>query len=546
MKIFKNWKAVLCLTTILALTLLFQVLYSDATSLPADHWSRGIELLEQNNANDSNLYYSNYFDVISENGLIYFASIVDGSLELKIFDNELKEIDEKTYDLSDTFINNIDQICISSSSESFSILVYESDALYSLKFDAQLTLMDNPKLLSSNVEHAKIKESSILYQIANDYYLYHNDVITTLFNRDDVELFDFDLNDDESHVYISLMTYATGKYRANILDYDLYDGSLSKKEIAILKQPSATVPLEINAFCENETLYTIFSMKNTKYGQNLNNVYVLDMLSNSIVSSNYFNNQSYTPGFKFQVFGDHVTLIYSDQSFIGKTDVGSQNKYYSNVLSSDLFNEVTVPLTNTQPFASNSKLLNIGEYQFLFTNETTNHENYIYVNSNKPELINQSKKLNLDTTLEVFINSLTYIPASLLALFSPLILLIFPVVLIILPISIFKMTWAEKNQKTMLKITIGTYLLSKLYYLINNQSRLVISQMGLGAEPIHLANLAILLAVGVFTTLVSILCLHFYSIRKTSNYFILQFAFFYAIELIQFLLFFQVYSVMYI
>jgi hypothetical protein len=158
----------------------------------------------------------------------------------------------------------------------------------------------------------------------------------------------------------------------------------------------------------------------------------------------------------------------------------------------------------------------------------------------------KSQHLNRDQLISIVFNSLTYIPASLMALFAPLIVLVFPVVVIILPIAIFKMSWAEKNQKKMLWIAIGVYLLSKIYYFYSNHSDFIIANAGLGAEPYHIANAFNFILFGIFTSLISLGCLHFYTQKKINPYFINQFAFFYAMELIQMLFYFVIYTVMYL
>jgi hypothetical protein len=144
------------------------------------------------------------------------------------------------------------------------------------------------------------------------------------------------------------MTYQNGKYYANAGIYDYVSDQMVLNELRALKSPSSTVPLEIESYYANGNLYTIFSLKNTKYGQNLNNFLMISGDNLQIAADNEFSNNSYSPKFQFNNFNDQTVLTFSDLSFIGKTDVGSQTKSFSNILISPTFDMITTPLTNSQ------------------------------------------------------------------------------------------------------------------------------------------------------------------------------------------------------
>jgi len=98
----------------------------------------------------------------------------------------------------------------------------------------------------------------------------------------------------------------------------------------------------------------------------------------------------------------------------------------------------------------------------------------------------------------------------------------------------------------MLFIAIVTYHLSKIYYLWANQSQLIISNVGIGAEPWHLSNVGFLFLTGLFTSLISLLCLRVYTNGKKQPYFINQFAFFYGIEIVQFLFYYVIFTIVFL
>lgn len=546
MKLIKNWKTLILISLIVGIALLYGVLYKDASTLPSDNWSRSITLETTENIVKDQAYYQNYFDVIYSDQTFIISKIIDQTFIISSYNEHLVLLKQESYDFS-TYINTpIEYTQFFERDGLYHVQYYTEHQLYQFDINSDFSMVNDPQLIDENISVLKFKDDHIVYAKDNSYFYKSDQESIFLFERDDVELYDFDTNDDQSILYIGLLTYSNGKYRANTIVYDLNDLTYESNQLGILKQPSATVPLEVDAFYNDNMFYTLFSMKNTKYGQNLNSIFLIDTKTNAITSDSFFNNYSYTPRFDFTLFNHQMVLLFNDLSFVGKTDVGSQNKTYTNVLISPNFDNTFVPLTNTQNFAANSILLSDGNHDYLFTNEVANGKNKIILNTNQPDLINQSLSFSTSDYLELLVNAFTFIPASLFALFSPFILLLFPVVIIILPIAIFKMTWAERNQLKMLYISICTYAISKLYYLINNRDLLIYNDLSSGAVPWHLSSLPLLLLINVFTGFMSYGALVLYRKKHKDSYFIIQFAFFFAMDLIQFLFYVQVYSVMFI
>jgi hypothetical protein len=545
MRFIKSWQLVLSVSIIIAFSFLFSVLYKDATAFPKENWSRAIAIDKIENVEDTESYYQPYFDIETDDSYIYIGQILNDTFKLTVYDSLLNVINDYAYPLSLNG-NTVGQMSLIKNNGGFDLFLFSNKTLMRKSFSQDLSVVTADETIASNIDQIVLKKQYAVYQIGDDFYNINNLKQSFMFTRDDVEGFDFDINPESQKLYLSLMTYQNGKYYANAGIYDYVSDQMVLNELRALKSPSSTVPLEIESYYANGNLYTIFSLKNTKYGQNLNNFLMISGDNLQIAADNEFSNNSYSPKFQFNNFNDQTVLTFSDLSFIGKTDVGSQTKSFSNILISPTFDMITTPLTNSQYFAPNKVLINFKGYQYLISNEYASAVNTLYVNSNHPDLMLKSQHLNRDQLISIVFNSLTYIPASLMALFAPLIVLVFPVVVIILPIAIFKMSWAEKNQKKMLWIAIGVYLLSKIYYFYSNHSDFIIANAGLGAEPYHIANAFNFILFGIFTSLISLGCLHFYTQKKINPYFINQFAFFYAMELIQMLFYFVIYTVMYL
>ncbi|MBS7526517.1 hypothetical protein KHM83_07490 [Fusibacter paucivorans] len=545
MRFLKSWQFILSISIIIAFSFLFSVLYQDATAFPKENWSRAVAIDRIENLEDSEAYYQSYFDIETDDSFIYIGQIVNDIFKLAVYNAQFDLINHYTYALS---LNDekVEQMSLVRSDSGFDLFIVLNKTLIRKSFNQDLKTMTSDDIIASNIEQIVLKKQYAVYQIGDDFYNTNSLKQSFMFKRDDVEGFDFDINPESQKLYLSLMTYHNGKYYANAGIYDYASDQMVLNELKALKSPSATVPLEIESYYADANLYTIFSLKNTKYGQNLNNFLMLSGDTLQITADSEFSNNSYSPKFQFNSFNHQTVLTFNDLSFIGKTDVGSQAKSFNNILISPTFDMITTPLTNSQYYAPNKILVNFNAYQYLISNEYANGVNTLYVNSNQPDLMIKSRHFSSDQFLSILFNSLTYIPASLMALFAPLILLVFPVVIIILPIAIFKMSWAEKNQKKMLWIAIGVYLLSKVYYFYSNHSDFIIANMGLGAEPYHIANAFNLILFGIFTSLISLGCLNYYTQRKINPYFINQFAFFYAMELIQILFYFVIYTVMYL
>jgi len=542
MHLFKRWQPYLLISILLAFSMLISVLYRDAITTPNDNWSKTITLDTTSNVENSDLYYASYYDVIADDQHFIYADIVNNTLNVKVFDDEVNLIEHYSYDVS---IDSVEQISLTKESNQYKILAATGNSLYQLVIPSHFNDAITSKKVIENYDHIVIKKNKAVYQLNETIYALSDADIMEIVNDSRIELFDFDFN-EKNNLYIAAITYENGKYFATTYDYDLSTHECNSFDIANLHIPSSTVPLETRIFYNDENVYTLFSLKNTKYGQNINFYYKLDSNTQNSVENTSFTNKSYAPQFNFELYKDSVVLIYSDETFIGKTDLSSQENTFSNIILSTSFDLSAMPLTNNQVTEQNPHMLTLNGHAYLFTNAYTNHTNILQVSSTHPNLIKVSQHLSFNAMTQLIFNGLTYVPASLMALFAPFILLIFPVVLIILPVAIIKMSWAEKHQNKMLLIALATYHLSKIYYLWANRSDLVIHNVGIGTEPWHLSNIFFLFLTGLFTSLVSMLCLRVYTRGKKQPYFITQFAFFYGIEIIQFLFYYVIFTIVFI
>jgi hypothetical protein len=543
MHFFKRWQPYLLISVLLAFSMLISVLYTDAITMPNSNWSKEITLDTTLNIEDSSLYYNAYFDVITDNNQFIYADITNNKLHIKVYDPALKGLKYISYDVN---IGTVNQMSLTKEASHYKILAATDDKiLYQLLVPLDFSQAITTTKVVETYDDIVIKKNKALFQLNETLFAVSDMSIEEVVSDPQIELFDFDFN-GQDEFYISAITFAKGKYFSTAYHYNFKSKKITRFDLENLRVQSSTVPIETKIFYNDGHVHTLFSLKNTKYGQNNNFYYTLDVLTFDIAKSTTFINASYAPHFNFVNYNDSIALIYSDQSFIGKTDLNSQENTFLNIQLSTSFDLSVIPLTNNQVTEQNAHFLRLDEHAYLFTNAYTNHTNTLQVSSTHPELIEMSQNLSAKKLSQLIFNGLTYIPASLMTLFVPFILLIFPVILVILPVAIIKMSWAEKNQNRMLVIALIAYHLSKVYYLWSNQSQLIINHVGIGAEPWHLANIGFLFLTGLFTSLVSLLCLKVYTNGKKQPYFINQFAFFYGVEIIQFLFYYVIFTIVFL
>ena len=546
MKKLYNWKFVLFISIFIALLLLSSVLYIDFITLPSENWSKYITLYQSDVTDQTENYYDGIFDVISNDDQIVLTFSDLKKLNLKLI-NLSGEIQQSfSYDLD----SNVKKLSTSIDSDVLNVLIASESTLNLYKFDLNDFSLLSVTEVTTHFDKIKLKGQNAVYCTQNTFYYFDGNESYTISENSNVEQFDFEL--DENKVFINLLEYNLGTYYFGLYEYDIPTKKLNYHDkIQKISTISGTVSLDTDLFIKDNALYNCLILKNTKYGQNFEYNLILDKKSFHILENTNSSNMSYDPNTQFVDYKNNVYIAYNDKSFIGKQEIGSQYQSYTNIFLRPIVENQLIEnlpykiLTKSKTYAPNFKFITVNDYNYLIANEIDHQHNTIYLASDHPDIIAQSKHVTFSDIQDIFFGALTYIPASIMTSWTIIIGLLFPVVFIIIPIAIIKMNWVERNHMKMLYSALITYILAKIYYVYSDIHLFHFADKNIGSPPVHLSSPVLSVFTFVFTTAISLLCLKLFIKKRPNTHFIASFFIFFFCEMIQYMLYITTYAVMY-
>ncbi len=546
MKKLYNWKFVLFISIFIALLLLSSVLYADFIALPSENWSKYITLYQSDVTEQTENYYDGIFDVISNDDQIILTFSDLKKLNLKLISLSGKIQKSFSYDLD----SNVKNLSTFIDSDVLNVLIASENTLNLYKFNLDDFSVVSVTEVITHFDKIKLEGRRAVYCTQDTFYYFDGNESYTISENSKVEQFDFEL--DENKVFINLLEYDLGTYYFSLYEYDLETKKLSYHDrIKKISTISSTVSLDTDLFIKDDALYNCLILKSTKYGQNVEYNLILDKKSLHILNETSFSNMSYDPNTQFVDYKNTVYLAYNDKSFIGKQEIGSQYQSYTNIFLKPIVENQFVDnlpykiLTKSKSYAPNFKFITINDYHYLVANEIDHQHNTIYLSSDHPDIIIQSKHVTFSDMQDIFFGALTYIPASIMTSWTVIIGLLFPVVFIIIPIAIIKMNWVERNQMKMLYSALITYILAKIYYVYSDIHLFNFANVNIGTPPVHLSSPILSIFTFIFTTAISLLCLKLFIKKRPNTHFIASFFIFFFCEMIQYMLYITTYAVMY-
>lgn len=545
MKKWIHWKLVLSISIFLSILLITNVIYRDYMSLPSENWSKYITLYQSASTEDTNNYYNDILDATStdDNLLITFSD--KNTLNLQKLDENGNILSSNTFEMTSPAF----KLSISKNAGTIDVLVAHEYSILKYSFNESTLDFISEYEVTSSYDDVKFSDGTALYFIEDTFYFFNGTSTAIAGSNKLTEQFDYSIKDDS--VYISILEYDYGYYYYAVQTYDLMQSKTSYTRIEKISTISGTISLDIDSIIHNQKLYGCIILKNTKFGQNYIDTRVLDLSNFSLLESYDATNMNYDPNMHIVVYNDQVCMAYNDKSFIGKHEIGSQFSNYTNVFLKSIDDVTPIDhtatkiLTKSQNYAPNMKLILFKGHHYLFTSEILNQANYIYLSSDIPSIIEKSLNMTFDEYKNILFGALTYIPTSLLTIWSVIIGLIIPVAFIAIPIAIFKMNWVEHNHGKMLKATLAAYLLIKIYYFYDNWNSIYLPFGDLGATPFHLSTVPAVFATFIFTTGISFICLYLQRKRNPETHFITSFFSFFGFEMIQYMLYITVYLTMF-
>lgn len=546
MKKLINWKFVLFVSIFIALLLLSSVLYADFTTLPSENWSKYITLYQSDVTDQTENYYNDIFDVITNDDqlILTFSDLKKLNLRSLNLSGEIQK--SFSYDLD----SNVKKLSTSINSNTLNVLIASENALKLYAFDLDDFSLISISEVTDQYDSIKLEGQKAVYYNQNAFYYFDGNDIYLISKNTKAEQFDFKL--DQNKLFINLLEYDFGTYYFSLYEYDVATKKLDYHDkIEKISTISGTISLDTDLFIKDNSLYNCLILKNTKFGQNFEFNLILDKESLHILESTNYSNMSYDPNTQFIDYKNNVYIAYNDKSFIGKQEIGSQFQSYTNVFLRPIMENKLIEnsnykiLTKSKSYAPNFKFVTLNHYHYLVTNEIDHQHNTLYLSSDHPDIITKSKHITFSDLQDIFFGALTYIPASIMTSWTVIIGLLFPVVFIIIPIAIIKMNWVERNHMKMLYSAVITYILAKIYYVYSDINFFHFADKNIGIPPVHLSSPILSILTFVFTTAVSLLCLKLFIKKKPNTHFIASFFIFFFCEMIQYMLYITTYAVMY-
>lgn len=532
-----HWKSVFFLSVLLLIILLFQVLKNDFMALPDSGFSRGILLDQVDIPKGYDAYYSDYFVSLVKNNTLYLISSDVNGLTIKSFDSSAKQIDAftlteyKSYSkLKAHFEGN--QIVLNTYNAQTSDLVF-------ITIDLQKK--------QASIEHQlKLKDHRIL-TLAPQFVLYGTDdalildTITkkiTVANPQYIETLAYTIDSNDNSIWIAYTDYVDSRYQLNLIHLDSNFKILSNSpSLFNFNAGGATKPQELTLQINENQLNMLSVIKDNKSGVNTAYLLTAEKTHPSVITSKFFNAYTYSMQPTFYNTPKDTQLIISTKTNIGRVEIGA-NGSFQNLVTLDLdLNEIK-SLTKSTTVTLSPQMNEIGDYNYLCYLQINQGLGKIMLSSNHPEIIQSSKKSTLDENINLLMTSLTtFLPLSYISLIVEAYVLT-PVMVVMILLSMFFLTWSERNGTKLIILAIGIHMMFKNLFIVNH---MIQSSETLAHFPVFLNSPLKLLGWELLLTLSSLYCLWNYKKQHPNTHYLMQYLFFNLIDVTLFTMLFAPY-----
>jgi hypothetical protein len=532
-----HWKSVFFLSVILLIILLFQVLKNDFMALPDSGFSRGILLDQVDIPKGYDAYYSDYFVSLVKNNKLYLISSDEKGLTIKSFDSSAKQIDAFTLDeyksyskLKAHFEGN--QIVLNTYNE-------KTRDLVSITIDLQKK--------QASVEHQiKLKDHRIL-TLAPQFVLYGTDDALildtiakkiTLANPRYIETLAYTIDSNDNSIWIAYTDYVDSRYQLNLKHLDSNFKTLSNyPSLFNFNAGGATKPQELALQINGNQLNLLSVIKDNKAGVNTAYLLTAEKTNPAAITSKFFNAYTYSMQPTFYDTPKETQLIISTKTNIGRVEIGA-NGSFQNLVTLDLQLKEIKSLTKSTSVTLSPQMNEMGDYNYLCFLQINQGIGKIMLSSNHPEIIQLSKKSTIAENFNILMTSLTtFLPLSYISLIIEAYVLT-PVMVVIILLSMFFLTWSERNGSKLIILAIGIHMIFKNLFIVNH---MIHSSETLTHFPIFLNSPLKLLGWELLLTLSSLYCLWNYKKQHPHTHYLMQYLFFNLIDVTLFTMLFAPY-----
>jgi len=216
------------------------------------------------------------------------------------------------------------------------------------------------------------------------------------------------------------------------------------------------------ALTEDE-IVVISTMKHSRFGNNYVDFFTFDPAMPMDYEHGGYEIDTYKaiPYLIQEENGQLSYLINFWASNLGRTEISKGVQAYPNLYKTTHGTDEMKQLTKTERGSVKPSYLKLGDYEYLIHNEQNDLENKVFISSNNPKMVDESRDYSKSTLFDIFMRTLTTYPALILAGIPPMMTVILPLLVLVVPLLMFKLNWAEQNIGKTTLFIIFVYLVSK-------------------------------------------------------------------------------------
>lgn len=532
-----HWKTVLTLSVLLLVFLLFQVLKSDFMALPDSGFSRGFLLDEIQIEKGYENFYADHFTTLVKDDRIYLiSSDVDG-LKIKTFDPSIKLLDEFTLS---------EYMGLSEFDAHFKGNQLVLDA-YMGQSGELLSLNINLEQKNATVEYQRKLEPFRALSLAPEFALYGTDDGLKLTTQSNTYVLDHPqyletlacaVDPADGSTWIAYTEFVDSQYQLNLKHIDKSYQTLSDyKPLFAFGASGAMMPHELSMNVTGDGLQILSVITDKKSGINTAYLIKAPKTDPKDLTSAFFNAYTYSLQPNFYESADEVKLIVSAKTNIGRVEIGA-NGSFQNLVTMDLDLNQALSLTKSTSPALAPKMMKIGNYDYLAFLQINQNEGKIMLSANEPSLIERSLSSSFSENMGLLMTALTtFLPLSYIGLIVEAYILT-PVMVVVVLLSMFFLTWSERNGNKLLLGAIAIHMVAKNYFIWQHMIKTpeVFSNF-----PAFLDSPLKLFGWGLLMSASALYCLWSFKKNHAKAHYLYQYFFFNIIDVILFTMLFTPY-----
>lgn len=530
MKKLINWKVITCISAVTTIMLLFFVLRNDFLALPDSGLSRGIVLSEISVPSGYDDYYAQHYTSVTKDGNLYYIVSSEQGLDVSVYNEQLKQTMTNHYGT----IKGFNRLIAGFNGDTLMItgLNNDSGVLQTVGID----LSGGHALVEDQFDLPKSRGIALgpnfqIYENQDGLYFRANGLSHRIGDPQYLETLDYTIGNDKS-IWVAYTEYVDGQYQL-----DLIHLSPEYKVLETIKPyyqfgaGGSSKPHELDLKWMGDQLHILSVIKDHKAG--VNTAYWLKSPKDNLskVDFKYFNAYTYSLQ-PLLIGGDGRApeLVLSSKTSIGRVEIGSDGTFQNLIRLNEDLSEAKSLTKSTRP-SLNPEMNYLGDHSYLSYVQINQGKAKIMVSSDLPTLVEQSLHSTLTENLNLLMTTLTtFLPLLYISMIVEIYVLT-PVLVVVILISMFKITWAERNAGKLLRTAIGIHLATKLYFIwryIFNGSQVFANFPNFLDSPLKFLGWASLM------TMASLYAFSLYKKEKPSQHYLFHYLVFNLIDILLF------------